>query len=265
MKRMDSDRIQERLSDLSFLQNIYTYESLASTNNTARRLAAAGAPSWTLVLAEKQTAGKGQRGRTWHSAAGSGLLFSIILRPDSVVEMPWLIPTLISTEIALALQSEFQIPAKVKWPNDILSGSRKVCGILCESSSTATCLESIILGIGMNVNQDVELFPPEIVHEATSLCAITGRKLDRIHVLHTILSHLEQRLQSGLVFEQRDAELWKSTSHDLGRIMSLKVGPKVYAGRLRDFTADGFLILENENGTLQRINAGHATRLKENS
>ncbi len=159
-------------------------ETTASTNGDLRALAENGAPEGMLVIAESQSAGRGRFDREWQSAAGQNLTFSILLRPEAPIETRITLPLVIGLAVAETLRG-LGIEAGVKWPNDVLAGGKKVCGILCESCADA----AIIAGIGLNVNQAA--FPAAIAHRAASLCTLLGKPLDRPALLAALCNTLE--------------------------------------------------------------------------
>lgn len=160
-------------------------ESLESTNDEARSLAQAGSPDGLIVLAERQTAGRGRRGAAWFSPDGESLAFSILLRPG---EPKALWPRLaIATGLAVAEALEsFQIEAGIKWPNDVWIGQRKVAGILVEAGT-----DFVVVGIGLNVNSTG--FPCEVAEIATSLRIEKSRIFSRAEVLAAVIRKFSMR------------------------------------------------------------------------
>lgn len=174
---------------------ILSFDTLDSTNTQAKRWAERGAPAGGLVLAEVQTAGRGRMGRTWESTSGLNLLFSVILRPKLLSNQLGLLTLAAAVAVAEAI-TPIVAPTQVriKWPNDILIGSRKCCGILLESCITSNEVSTVVLGIGLNVNQTT--FPDHITEKATSLLIETGHAVDRPSLLADLLLRLEQWLDS---------------------------------------------------------------------
>ena len=127
-------------------QRLHYHQELGSTNDEALRLAAAGVANFSVVLADHQLAGRGRRGAPWLSESGAGLLFSLIFKPDYEKEL-WSRLSLVSgLGIASVLQEQWNLPAEVKWPNDVLVEDRKCCGILVETRQ-----DYVVIGIGINV------------------------------------------------------------------------------------------------------------------
>lgn len=160
--------------------------AIGSTNAAAAELARAGAEHRTIVVAEEQTAGRGRRGRGWSSGLG-GAMFSTILRPRFSPEAAQRIPLVASVAVAEACAGVCGISPGVKWPNDIMINGKKVCGILAESSAEDGRILYIVLGVGMNVCQSAEDFPPELRETATSLAMETGAAVMRSDFIRSFI------------------------------------------------------------------------------
>ena len=168
---------------------IRRYESLPSTNNEVARLAALGAEEGLTVIAEEQTAGRGRLQRIWISPKGAGLYFSILLRPEITVYRWPLITFIAALSVSDALLEACALHTDIKWPNDLLAGERKICGILAEVIETPTG-RGIVLGIGINLTR--EAFPPELMTAATSVAEATGRPPEREAVLSALVNALSR-------------------------------------------------------------------------
>ncbi|NNF57766.1 MAG: biotin--[acetyl-CoA-carboxylase] ligase [Rhodothermaceae bacterium] len=168
-----------------------------STNAEALRWAAAGAPEGALVGADHQRAGRGRHGRQWTDAPGQGLLVSLVLRPTLVPDQLGLIPLAAGVAVAEVLEQTLSLAPRLKWPNDVLLGERKVGGLLLEGhltpppgqDKTHATGATFVLGLGLNVNQTD--FPAEIADQATSLALEVGRPLPRLPLLADLLAALE--------------------------------------------------------------------------
>jgi len=174
-----------------FGREVRAYRTVGSTNSIAASWAAQSAPEGSLVLAEYQTQGRGRRGRVWDAPMGLNLTFSLVLRPKIHPERLGLVNMAAGIAVAEAVTA-FSTPcsARLKWPNDIFLEGKKCCGILLESTlSGLTGPHSLILGIGLNVNQGT--FPPDIAHKATSLLLETGRHVPRAPLLAEVLRRME--------------------------------------------------------------------------
>lgn len=154
---------------------IHFYKTCSSTNDVAKKLAQEGAPEGTVVIAEAQTAGKGTKGRSWHSPRGKGLYASVILRPlESNIS---LLPLEAGVAVAEAIREATGLAVRLKWPNDIVWRGRKLGGILCESGFLGSELNYVVLGIGLNIGQKRSDFPADLRASATSLQLATKKKI----------------------------------------------------------------------------------------
>ncbi|MDX1531042.1 MAG: biotin--[acetyl-CoA-carboxylase] ligase, partial [Rhodothermales bacterium] len=166
------------------------FRSLPSTNAEALTWAADGAAEGALVVAEAQTAGRGRLGRTWEAAPGRNLLVSLVLRPALPPERLGLVP--LAAGLAVAEAVEAAVPPlcpRLKWPNDLLLGGRKACGVLLEGRTGGRAPSAVALGIGLNVNQTA--FPDALAERATSLHLEAGRPVERAALLAALLERLE--------------------------------------------------------------------------
>ena len=178
-----------------FSRSIHHYYKIGSTNTIALEAAAAGAPEGSVFLAEQQTAGRGRGAHNWSSQRSAGIYCSLVLRPA----MPPSEALVISLAAGLAAQAAIQgyrVPVDLKWPNDVLIGGRKVCGILTELAAEATRVRHIVVGIGMNVNQTV--FPPELQNTAISLKLATGNEWSRVELCAALLKSFDQEYRTLL-------------------------------------------------------------------
>jgi len=241
-------------------RSLRTYDVIDSTNPTATRWAHEGAPHGSLVIAEQQTAGRGRQGRTWHAATGQNLLFSLVLRPDLPPTHFNLITLAASVAVAETIAS-LGAPffPQIKWPNDILLDSQKCCGMLLESSLASERDAVVVLGIGLNVNQ--RDFPDELDATATSLCLQTGRPLQRAPLLASLLTHLENDLDS-LADDQGAAvrQAYTKRLAGLGKFITLRFAGRTdtVTGRLLGIDDLGALRLETAEG-IQLFHAGEVT------
>ncbi len=234
-----------------------------STNSRAKELAGRGIPEGTIVLAEKQTLGRGRRGRSWFSpAGGGGLYLSLVLRPEvSPAEAPKL--TLV-TAVAVCDALVPYLPSRpaVKWPNDILAGDRKIAGILTEISTEPDAIDFIVVGLGLNVNIPARQFPKEIRGSATSILVETGTKHSRAVLLRSFLEHFERVY--ALFLEGRFPlilDRWKASAGATGRHVRVDRIGRALSGEIQDVDEDGFLLLRDKAGYLHRIVSGDVTYL----
>ncbi len=229
---------------------------MVSTNREARALADEGKPEGTVVVTERQTDGKGRLGRTWLSPPG-GIWLSVILRPGfQPLHAPKL--TLVAAvAVAKTLREEAHLDTKIKWPNDVYIGSRKICGILTEMSAELDRINYVVLGIGVNANVDVAPFPPEIRDRATSIMMELGKPISRVALLRALLTQFERTyflfLREG--FEPIRQEI-KADSYTLGRWVKVRHGKKDIEGEAVDIDKDGALLVRTIEGRMVTIVSG---------
>lgn len=249
-----TEEIKKNLKGKIFGRQIHSFNELGSTQDIAHTLASSGAPEGTLVIAETQTYGKGRLGKRWLSPKG-GLWFSLLLTPILVsLSQASGLTILIALSIARVIRNETQINALIKWPNDLYINNKKIGGILTESSSVEVALKYIVLGVGINVNNDVSSLP----FGATSLKHELGKEILALDFLAKILVSMEE-----------DYSIFKNI-HNLSPFLneinelSLVVGKQVKAqlphksieGYARGIDEHGYLLIELKDGQIQRLTAG---------
>ena len=184
---------------------IYYYETLDSTNTHICQMAVQGAQHGTVVVANKQTAGKGRRGRVWESSSGDNIYMSILLRPEIEANQASMLTLVMAYSVAKAIQKAGFSDAKIKWPNDIVLSRKKVCGILTEMFTKDTDIDYVVIGVGVNVN--TKGFPEEIQDTATSLYLCSGVFVDKDTLLKDILGcfwkEYDRFLNTGNLFYMR--------------------------------------------------------------
>ena len=167
-------------------KDIRLFQEVVSTNTLAMEAASQGAPEGTVIIAETQTGGKGRLGRTWISPRGN-LYLSVILRPQIPTHKAPLITLVGAVAVASAIRKHCSVPAAIKWPNDILISGKKVAGLLTEMSAEPDRIRHIALGIGVDVNMELQELPLDVRMHATTLAAEAGAKIDRKLLVQEIL------------------------------------------------------------------------------
>ena len=179
MTSLNEESIRQALAgDPLVGREVRVLPEVGSTNDYLKEAARGGAPEGLAVLAERQTAGKGRLGRSFQSPAGLGLWMSVLLRPTCPPERLPPVTALTAAACAEAIRKVCGAEAGIKWPNDLVLGGRKLCGILTELESGGEGL-ALVIGIGLNVSQRREDFPPELRETAGSLVMLTGREVSR--------------------------------------------------------------------------------------
>ncbi|MGZ4032279.1 MAG: biotin--[acetyl-CoA-carboxylase] ligase [Tumebacillaceae bacterium] len=247
--------IREGLGTTLLGQSIVYRETIDSTNTLAQQLANQGAPEGTLVIADEQTVGRGRRGRQWFSPPHSGIWMSLILRPDLPLAHAAQITLVAAVALTKALSRESGVQAGIKWPNDILFGQKKCCGILTEMHAEADQIHHLVVGIGINVNVLQEEFPEELTDIATSLQAIKGARLSRAQVVRSVLEEFEP-LYRRYVLEGGFGSIrdeWKANNITLGHNIIAQTAQGTITGKALDIDEFGVLLVEQADGEIAKI------------
>jgi len=258
---LDIDALRRLRRETRFGRDIRYFDSLASTNTTARELALAGTPEGVVVIAEAQTRGRGRLGRSWVSPPYRNLYLSVLLRPPLPPAAAPQIALVAGLSAARAIAA-FGATAQVKWPNDVLVDGRKVAGILTEMESDGDRIAAVILGIGINVNLALDEFPEELRDKAGSVAAALGHSVARHELADRLLSALER--DYDLFCMQGFAALrddWNRLSCLSGRSVEIADGTRRVAGAVIGLDADGSLLLRAADGTQVSVLAGDVTVL----
>jgi len=253
--------VEPYLQTLRFGRPLLYYPTVSSTNDKAMELARKGAGEGTVVSTDHQTTGRGRLGRPWYSPPGKNLCFSMILRPD--VPPAEAAQIILLASLALAATLENVVPEthpRVKWPNDLFIGGKKVAGLLCEMLAEPAHINVVILGIGVNVNVPADAFPESIAGTATSLAAEAGRTISRPRVLAEFLNTWEEFYwhrwrRDGLHSFMNE---WRKRSLLLGRFVRVYCGHEVHGGIVVGLSERGGLKLRTADGKEHEILAGEA-------
>jgi len=181
-----------------FAKQLHHYYKTGSTNSEAMNAGAEGAPEGSVFLAEEQLAGRGRGAHSWHSAQSEGIYCSVILRPLIPPSDALLLSLAAGLAVGAAISEVTQIAIDLKWPNDLLAGGKKFCGILTEMNAEATRVRYVVVGVGINVNQ--VKFPAELRPIATSLRLETGTEWSRVELCAALLKSLDREYR-GLLEE----------------------------------------------------------------
>ncbi len=240
-------------------RRLHVHDEVESTNDVALDLLQSGAPHGTTVVAERQLAGRGQRGRAWHSPAGAGLYVSIVLRGTRSLDTPTLVVAAVGLGLAEGLERASGVQVGIKWPNDLWSGGRKLAGILVESRGFRPERPAFVAGMGVNVNQREDDFPDDVRGVATSLALCTGRRHDRATVLRAVVEALEPRVDQALRGGTSDlADSYRQRSLLRGRDVELLEGDRPLRGTVVDLSAREGLLLRLPGGEVIHVRVEHA-------
>jgi BirA family biotin operon repressor/biotin-[acetyl-CoA-carboxylase] ligase len=266
-----ADELQNLLHTRVLGRNLVVFNRIGSTNEFLKRLARRGAAEGATVIADEQTSGRGRLGRRWHSPPGRGLWFSFLLRPQLEAEKIGLVSLAIAAVIAETLAQDDGAEYTVKWPNDVLIAGKKVCGILCETQVSPAGVESIIAGVGLNVNQYYDDLSPVWRAQATSLMLSTGKMWDRQTLFLKLLKAFDQSLCDDMASNlPRLIEKWCSRCPALGQTVTVTPAPASAVAENNETTTGifagigegGELILRMPAGNLRFFSAGEITVLK---
>ncbi len=235
-------------------RNIHFEESVNSTQNIAQRLALEGAEEGTLVVAEEQLGGRGRLERKWQSPKYKGIWMSLILKPSIPIMKTPQLTLLTAVALVQGIQEVTGVQADIKWPNDLLVNGKKLTGILTEMQADSDRVHSLIIGIGINVNQQLEDFAAELQPSATSIYLETKTSWDRAKIIQGIMMHLEKLyllyLEKGFYPIKI---LWESYSISLGQKVTANTLNGSIVGFAKGITDDGVLLLEDEQGVIHSI------------
>ena len=238
---------------------MHCFEELESTSAWLRSRERGATPAWTVAWAATQTRGRGRQGRTWQSPRGN--LYLSVSLPAPSASAPGLLPLAAGVAVAQALAG-WGVPARLKWPNDVLLGDRKLAGILIEASSYGGALEQVILGIGVNLSVTPRLEDPG-AQAPTSMEESLGRAPDVASVGAAVLKQVVQ--WHARLADQPAAvrAAWRSLSADWwDEAVEIRTPAHAWEGVLRGLSDEGGLLVELPDGRLTTVTAGEVLRLR---
>ncbi|GHU81744.1 bifunctional ligase/repressor BirA [Clostridia bacterium] len=255
---LNESEIEKVLNTHTIGQKIIYFSSIDSTNAEVKRIAVKGAEHGTVVIAGEQTLGKGRFGREWSSPKGTGIWLSVLLRTDMSPANISGITLAAGLGICKAIRSLTGCNAQIKWPNDIIIGNKKICGILTEMTAEADRINYAVLGVGINVN--TAEFPVEIEHKATSLMLATGRKVPRLNLLSEILQQLEIELDEYLLNPQNDLiSQYRRLCATIGREVAVSRNNTNLQGKAVNIDNNGELVVKLADGKQISVSSGEVT------
>lgn len=246
--------VQQYLQTKQYGRSIRHVASCPSTQILAHEEAQNGAPDGMVIIADEQTSGKGRLSRHWSSAAGKGIWMSVITRPELTPQQAPQMTLVAAVAIVRAIEELTELTPTIKWPNDILVGGRKLTGILTELQADPDRVKAIILGIGMNVNQQPQDFPEEIHSIATSLRIEQGQSVHRDQLTAKVLDYLETYIT--LYVDKGFAPiklLWEGYSDSIGKRIRISTLHDTYEATAKGISEDGRLEVMLDDGTIRGI------------
>lgn len=223
---------------------IYYYDVTDSTNIRAKELGDADHPHGTLVVADRQEAGRGRRGRSWETPAGTSIAMSILIKPDINPNHASMLTLVAAMAVAKAIDKVTGEKALIKWPNDIVMGNKKICGILTEMSAQFDYINHIVIGIGINVQN--ETFPEEIQDMATSILLETGQRVRRADLIEQIMESFEHYYAIFLETEDLEGMVkeYNSLLVNMGRTVRVLDPKEPFEGKAMGITKRGELMVD---------------------
>ena len=249
-------KIKERLKTEFIGQGIHHFAEVTSTNDVAKELASKGVKEGTVVISEMQTLGRGRLGRRWASPQG-GIWFSIVLRPRVNPKEASKLTFVAAVAVARAIREMFELRAEIKWPNDVLIGGKKVCGILTETSTKGEVVDFVVVGIGINANVGLDSFPESLRNSLTSLREERMVEIEREEFLRALLEEVERyytilmRKDFDLILEE-----WRKLASFLGQHVEVTSFDQKTRGQAVDVDSDGSLIIKLTDGRIKKVMTG---------
>lgn len=261
---LSESEIASRLQTEWAGRKLYYFESTGSTNIDAKRLGEEGNPHGTVVVADIQTAGKGRRGRSWQTLAGTALSFTLLLRPDFVPDKASMITLVMALSVAEAVEKITGTETGIKWPNDIVMNRKKICGMLTEMTMTPEMdeIQYVVVGAGINVNNaGPEEFEEEVRPVATSLRMETGQQYGRVQLLDEVLLRFEENY--AVFLETLDLsglrERYQKHLLNMGAQVRVLDPAGEYTGTAEGIDMQGELIVVKDNGERTLVYAGEVS------
>jgi len=238
-------------------KDVFYFKSISSTNIYAKQLADKGIKEGVVVVADIQTHGRGRKNRAWLSPFG-GLWFSVILRPKILPEKGMFVTMVASIAIVQAVKEITGLIPVIKWPNDILINGKKICGILTEIDFKKNIINYVIVGIGINVNNEIN---DEIKEIASSLSIEVGSEISRTKLLKIIIEYFNKNY-NNIINSDFDTikKLWSSYAKIIGKVVKIKDNEKTISGIISDIDENGYLILKT-NDNIHKIFNGEISYL----
>lgn len=240
-------------------EKIHYFDYLASTMDLAMQLGMDGAASGSIVLAESQIKGRGRLGRGWFSPKYKGIYLSLILRPKIPPAACPVLTLMSAVSICEAVKEVLGLDAQIKWPNDVLICNKKVAGILTEMNAEVDKVNFVVIGIGLNVNNDKK----SLIAQATSLKEQQGVEISRVVLLQEILRKIENNY--FLLEDKGSQEIinkWRNFTLTLGARVKVDYQNKHIEGCAVDIDKDGGLLIRKDSGLIQKVTSGDVTHCR---
>ena len=254
------ETLRSLLSGHPWAENIHHFPTIGSTNSEAKRLAAAGAPHGTVVIADHQTGGRGRMGRSFHSPQGKGIYLSLILRPNCRPTDLMHLTCAVGCAMCGAVEEAAGFRPGIKWINDLVYDRRKLGGILTELGlDPSGKVAYAVVGIGLNCRHTLEDFPPELRSTASSLAMVTGREIDRAAVIAAMLRHLHRMDRRLLTEKSAIMDAYRANCVTIGQEVSVHGFDQVRHGTAVGVDDEGALLVRFLDGHTEAVSAGEVS------
>lgn len=256
---LSESEIQSRLHTRWMGKKVVYLAEVDSTNIQARRLAEEGAPSGTLVVSDRQTKGRGSRGRIWESPAGESIYMTLLLRPEFSPASASMLTLVVGLSCVQGMKQVTGAPLQIKWPNDVVLNGKKVVGILTEMSAQVDYIEYLVTGAGINING--KEFPEHLQDKATSLAVQLGKNFSRAQIGAAVLEAFEKNYEIFRKTEDLSGlqEEYQKVLVNMGKQVRILNPSQPYCGRALGIDEKGRLLVEREDGTVEQVYAGEVS------
>ncbi len=258
---LNEEELKSRMKTKWAGQNVKYFDRTGSTNIDAKKFAAAGVSHGTLVVADNQENGRGRRGRSWQSPAGSNVYFTIVLRPVFEPDKASMLTLVMALSVTEAIENDCGIRAKIKWPNDIVINKKKICGILTEMeiSLESNDIQFVVIGVGINTNQTE--FPEEMKEMAGSLLSEGGKKISRAGIIAKVMECFEKNYE--VFAEKKDLspmmEAYNAALVNKDRQVRVLDPKGEYTGTAKGINEKGELLVQKKDGKIEEVYAGEVS------
>lgn len=252
-------KIEAVLQTKWLARRLFCYPQVTSTNTVAKSKMQECGINGLLVVADEQTAGKGRRGRCWQSPPGQAIYMTLALQPTFSPDKASMLTLVMAYAVAQAIAAVTGLEVSIKWPNDVVVNKKKVCGILTEMSAGKEGIESVVIGTGINVNQ--QEFPLELADTATSLFMETGHPVDRERLIAKTMDYFETAYElflekENLAFMQ---EQYNGMLANYNREVAVLEPQGKYEGVAEGINEHGELLVRKADGVLVKVYAGEVS------
>ena len=254
---LNRNEILDGLNTKTIGKELYLFKEVMSTNTVAKFLSENDVNNGTVIISEKQSGAKGRLGKSWESPLG-GIWLSLVVKPNVDHSKIPMITLATGVAVVKTLERIGIENAEIKWPNDVMINDKKVCGILTEAITKFNSIESVIIGVGIDANFDVNVLSKELQEGTTTLDIELGHRVNENEIIRFFLEEFER---IGILFEEggfeRILKEWRKYSYSIGKIVEVREPfSKSYDGYVLGISREGALVVEKIDGTLEKVISG---------